>query len=301
MVTREMLSIGDYVEYSPDTAESYTLSTGTSGYSSSQTINQETNLEWKIYSINEDGTVDLISSTPTEQEVQLFGALGYNNGVYILNNICQKQYSNQELGTVARSINLEDIENKYSESGKSERDNHSSGGIRYGSSKTYQDYTYYPNLYAKEVGSGINTTTVNRNGAKRSETYYSSPTSETYSKAESLTMTNYHYILHADESKFNEAIIYDLLIENAKDYWIASRYARTDPAYGYYGLKYKVDDDTRFDGANLYDGSSSTWVDSYPYSRTNSLRIIVTINTNIKFTGGDGSEERPYKISKATN
>ena len=76
MVTREMLSIGDYVEYSPDTAESYTLSTGTSGYSSSQTINQETNLEWRIYSINDDGTV-------------------------------------------ARSINLEDIENKYSESGKS--------------------------------------------------------------------------------------------------------------------------------------------------------------------------------------
>lgn len=72
MVTRDMLSIGDYVEYSPDTAEAYTLSTGTSGYSSSQTINQETNLEWRIYSINDDGTVDLISSTPTEQEVQIF-------------------------------------------------------------------------------------------------------------------------------------------------------------------------------------------------------------------------------------
>ena len=66
--------------------------------------------------INDDGSVELISATPTSKTVYLKGALGYNNGVYILNNLCKTQYSNSGLGTTARSLNKVDIENKFTPS-----------------------------------------------------------------------------------------------------------------------------------------------------------------------------------------
>ena len=51
-----MLSIGDYVEYTPDTTSNYSILSTYSGYSSEQSIPQE-KLNWQILSINNDGTV----------------------------------------------------------------------------------------------------------------------------------------------------------------------------------------------------------------------------------------------------
>ena len=65
-ITREILKIGDYVEYTPDTAGAYSLTTAVSGYTSNQSIPQET-MKWQIMSVNEDGTVDLVSSTSTKK------------------------------------------------------------------------------------------------------------------------------------------------------------------------------------------------------------------------------------------
>ena len=87
-ITRDMLKIGDYIDYTPDSAQNYTLSsayTGTTSNSSSG-ISQE-DLNWRILNINEDGTIDLISSTPTSQTLYLRGSSGYNNGVFLLNDI----------------------------------------------------------------------------------------------------------------------------------------------------------------------------------------------------------------------
>ena len=67
-VTREMLKVGDYVEYTPDTASAYSLTSAVSGHSSNQSIPQET-LKWQIMSINQDGTIDLISENATTQRV----------------------------------------------------------------------------------------------------------------------------------------------------------------------------------------------------------------------------------------
>ena len=83
------LKVGDYVDYTYDTASAYSLSKTYSGYSSNQTISQTNSLKWRILSI-ENNQVTLISSIPTEESVCLTGALGYNNGVYLLNDICAK-------------------------------------------------------------------------------------------------------------------------------------------------------------------------------------------------------------------
>ena len=86
-VNRGDVQVGDYVAYTPDTAESYSLPTTVSGYTSDQSITQNTSLTWQVLSINDDGTIDLISNRPTTQFIYFRGAIGYNNAVYVLLNL----------------------------------------------------------------------------------------------------------------------------------------------------------------------------------------------------------------------
>ena len=69
------------------------------------------------------------------------------------------------------------------------------GGIQYGNQKTYgSGNNEYPNLYAKENGSGINTETVKTDGIDANADWYSSPTTEDSSTAnEGLTVTQTYY------------------------------------------------------------------------------------------------------------
>ena len=83
----------------------------TGGYSSNQTIAQTTGLTWKVLNVDkENDTVDIISTNPTSSTVTFANILGYNNGPYLMNEICKAQYSNKTLGVEARSINLLDME-----------------------------------------------------------------------------------------------------------------------------------------------------------------------------------------------
>lgn len=82
------IKIGDYVDYTYDTVtEGYNLKSTESGYTSNQDIRQTAGLKWRILNMNEDGTVDLISDKPTNENAYFQGALGYNNGVFLLNDI----------------------------------------------------------------------------------------------------------------------------------------------------------------------------------------------------------------------
>ena len=161
------LEIGDYVAYTPDSASSYSLSSSYSGYSRNQTISQQS-FKWRVLSVNDDGTVDLISETPTSTSIIFSGAVGYNNVVYLLNDISASLYSNDSLGVTARSINIEDIENHMTSAGLGYVHSYASS-VAWGQTKTYtiQSFSCYPNLYRYEVGSGISTTVVNTNGSKR--------------------------------------------------------------------------------------------------------------------------------------
>lgn len=163
VLKREGIKIGDYVDYSYDEIkDGYSLTKEESGYTINQSIMQTSGLKWKILNINVDGTVDLISETPTNQLVYLAGALGYNNGVLLINDICEKLYSNIHLGIKARNINLKDVEKKMNGYGIEARNSYlSSDNVQYGSLKKYsENNTSYPNLYASEKGSGINTSII---------------------------------------------------------------------------------------------------------------------------------------------
>lgn len=65
-------------------------------------------------------------------------ATGYNNSVYLLNDICKNRYSNVSLGATARSLNLEDIESRMNSRGIETRNKYKSGTIQYGTTKNIQ-------------------------------------------------------------------------------------------------------------------------------------------------------------------
>ena len=72
-------------------------------------------LGWRVLSVNEDGTVNLIANKNTGFEVSLSGINGYTNGVKALNEICSKLYGSLEINgekvISARSANVEDFYN----------------------------------------------------------------------------------------------------------------------------------------------------------------------------------------------
>ena len=157
------IKIGDSVNYTYDTASSsYTLESKYSGYSSNQTIAQTTGLTWKVLNVDkENDTVDIISTNPTSSTVRFYGALGYHNGPYIMNKICEELYSNSTLNVTARNINLLDMEQHLTPTGIATRNKYANS-VQYGKTKTYKDnYSYYPLLYDGQKGAGVNVTVAN--------------------------------------------------------------------------------------------------------------------------------------------
>ena len=299
-ITREILKIGDYVEYTPDTSSSYTLTSTVSGHSSNQTITQES-FKWRILSVNNDGTVDLISDKATEQQVYLYGELGYNNGVLILNDICSKLYGNSELNVTARSIKLEDIENKMSETGYNVRNEFNHYGIKYGNTYKIKDtpgHTYYPYLYARENGSGVNTDTIKTDGIEQSDSYYTSPTTETGTRATSLTATQTNYFLNIISENFIDENFVEI-IENG-EYIIATRatncYTIDDDVIGFELFVVITEEGKKEMGGwdLLASHASSTAIVGWGLG----IRPVVTLNSSIEFASGEGTLENPYKISR---
>ncbi len=90
--TVSILSLGDYVSYTPSST-SYTTDKSKTGYTSTQTINpSELNL-WRVLKVNNDGSVDLISEYTSSVDIYFKGKTGYLNFVGYL-NLLAKQYEN---------------------------------------------------------------------------------------------------------------------------------------------------------------------------------------------------------------
>ena len=301
VVSREGIKVGDYVNYTYDQkTEGYSLLSTQSGYTSNQTINQKSGMKWRVLNIYANGTVDLIGDVDsTDQTIGIGGALGYNNGVYLLNDICKELYSNSTLGITARSINIEDIENQMNETGCAARDAYIYNEVQYGKTKTYTGSNVnYPNLYAKEKGSGIDTVDVNTNGIGGSNNRYTSPTTETSSKATSLTTTQTYYIFSNVPANYfkdcdgNSSIVRDTIFNTGIVYWLASRYVNCDSANAYFGLRCVIT--TSLNGYSLFHSSGAAINPAY------CLRPIVTLGPDIKIKAceGENSSTNMHEISK---
>ena len=108
---------GDYVNYTPTTAQAYAPDKGEgigkyTGYTegeSEQSIPQGS-LNWRVLGKDTNGNILLISGAPTDAKLAFYGYVGYNNYEDVLNDTCNALYSNTELGATARSITMDDID-----------------------------------------------------------------------------------------------------------------------------------------------------------------------------------------------
>lgn len=252
------LKTGDYVNYTYDTVgTNYSLSPTVSGYKSNQSIPQTKSLKWRILSVNDDGSIDLISETSTDKDVYLYGALGYNNGVYVLNDICTKLYSNSSLGIKARSINIEDIEKQETKAGTTARKEYvytiENTSTQYGKTRTFKSSSgggntrWYPKAYKNDLGAGINTTTPLQPASldvpdpfKESRVGYDNPpTTETKDSVPinpGLTITQTYY--NTPINSTNYGVAGELLSAITSDYcWIASRSVVGYVTHAGYGIR----------------------------------------------------------------
>ena len=285
--------IGDYVNYTYDTAENYVLTSATCGSSSNPAdgIPQTTGLKWRILNIDEaNGTVDLISENPTGTSVYFSNILGYNNGPYLMNEICKAQYSNKSLGVNARSINLLDMEKHLTAAGIATR-NAYSDNVKYGTTKTYTSNTKYPSLYAGQKGAGVNVAEANASTiaqpdiSKGNDPYEESkaiaktePTTDnTSGTGNPLTVTQTYYNIPISTANYGDAAS---VLSNSSWYWVASRCVDTNSSYARFGLR---NANSNMGGIYMFNS------DGNPSSINNRLRPVVSLSSSILSDAKDAS------------
>ena len=253
------IKIGDSVNYTYDSAGSYSLSStysgrgysgagssspsSTGGYSSNQTIAQTTGLTWKVLNVDkENDTVDIISTNPTSSTVNFDNILGYNNGPYFMNEICKAQYSNKTLGVEARSINLLDMEKHLTAAGITNR-NACTNEVKYGTTNTYTSNTKYPSLYANQKGAGPNVSSITPSDITKGNDPYeeskpiatTEPTTDNKSgTGDPLTVTQTFYSIAIDNTNYGTA---STVLANGTSFWVAARYVGTGSSYASFGLR----------------------------------------------------------------
>ena len=263
---RTGLKVGDYINYKPDTAEGKHIQLlGTqSGHDSDQIISQE-NLNWRILKINDDGSIDIISDL-TNNKIYFKGALGYNNGVYLLNDICKELYSNTSKGGTARSVNLKDTENWLTDAGKTARDEYTnSTKIKYGETKTYTgEYSYTPDAYNSEEDENSN--------------HYTSLTTKTYTKLGILNAKKTYYNIPVNETNYGDGA---KLLSSPIEYWIATRHVECFSDHASFGLR----------SSNRWMGGSTRFKSSNVDEDYNCcLRAVVTLGSNVQITENTGND-----------
>ena len=242
------IKIGDSVNYTYDPAGSYSLSSTYSG-SSDQTIAQTTGLTWKVLNVDkENDTVDIISTNPTSSTVYFKNILGYNNGPYLMNEICKAQYSNKTLGVNARSINLLDMEKHLTSPGITARNayQYDSSTAKYGTTKTYTSNTKYPSLYANQKGAGPNVSSITPSDITKGNDPYeeskpivpkgtTEPTNDsTYGTGRPLTVTQTYYNISINDTNYGTA---STVLANGTPFWVAARYVNAGSDYAGFGLR----------------------------------------------------------------
>ena len=269
---RPGLKVGDYINYNPDTVDgkTYSLLGAQSGYDSDQTINKE-NLNWRILKINGDGSIDIISD-PTNKDVYFKGSLGYNNGVYLLNDICKELYSNTSKGVIARSINLKDMEDCLTDVGVAARNAYIHNEIQYGEAKKYTDnYSYAPDAYNLEEDENNN--------------YYTSPTMATYKKLGTLNVKQTIYYILINAENYGDAA---KVLNNSNSYWVAAHFAFLNLDNADFGLR----------SAGSYTGGYNMFFSNnidiwYAYH----IRAVVSLDSDVKINANIGdSPENAHVI-----
>ena len=287
------LKVGDYVDYHPDNVDTTYDKFGEtySGYTNGN-IGQDDSLGWRILNINEDeDTVELISDKPTSTAVYFKGARGYNNGVALLNDYCKTMYSNKSKGAVARSLNIEDIQDKMKvneATRKKAYESYSSetGTVYKTGTYSYSSNKWYPLQWKKD--NGIEGESKPKNPESSDIiSYASEDNAKDQEKSGDLIVTQTSWELGSRDMSSNfesadtrdtakaNSMYYELLCNNGGSYyWLASRYVNTGgSSSAYFGLRNV--NGGGVGGRNMFDSGSST------RDRDYYVRPVVSLPSNV--------------------
>ena len=316
-------SVGDYVKYEPDDSADYILATDVSGHNTTLPITYAHDPKtWQIMSADTDGNVNKIIGGVSSSQFTIYlkGALGYNNGVFALNDICKKRYTKSSWGITANDVHnltIEDIEEGMTESGiETLRNSYkNSNGVQYGETKKYSArLSNYPSLYAQERYSGVGVSDVrdgtqiindptganiasknklNPNGKTQSDSIYTSANTGTASaKGASLTAVQTYYYTIVSDSYFKNSIFHKLMLGTSTSYWLASRYVGSNSILT--GANFGI----RSVQSSYISGNALYYSNGTNLSANNRIRPVVTLNSNIKVKSGSGTELDPYILGK---
>jgi len=240
--------IGKYVDYVPENGVYLNIKKEYVG-TETNSINFETDttLNWKIWSI-EGNKLTIIADKPgtiggykNNGGLYLANYNGYNNGVKILNDICNTCYSNKQYGGIARSLNIEDIEKVLDTSVWSPEKYVRKNAISYLMQKEYEKTTCYPYIYSVESKAIIDDVEVEE-GIGRSEQNTLCNANAKYKKANKTikpTQTAWSNS-NIKEKNFIRNEYYDLIFKNGDEeltsYFLASRAVDLEESHINYGM-----------------------------------------------------------------
>ena len=306
--------IGKIVSYTPDTPSTgYDLSTAKSGMSMAQTIDGTYDpTTWKIMDVDENGNITKLLGIGSK-DVYLHGSKGYNNGVYLLNDICKSRYGNASLGATARNLNIEDIESRMNSKGIAAK--YHSGRTQYGTTRTFTgEYAQYPAIYAQEKYSGVEVSDVadgtqvitgsvdttaqskmNPSGKTQSEDVYTTPTTDkltTDATTLTCTQTDYPMFMANASSYFDDTNFYSMIFKTGTNFYLASRYVscNSNRSYANFGLRYVRD--SYLYSFELFSSNSTGYTSNFY------LAPVVSLGSGIQVKSGEGTTEKPYVIGK---
>ena len=281
------IPIGSYIKYTPDTVNEETLNKlieelGTysgSEANTKETLKQEMELNWRVLDVK-DGQVRLISDVATTSTIAIKGYNGYNNAVYLLDDICNKLYNNSKLTNKVQNLKIEDI-------------------TKYMTTQPIEDTTEniptnikFPNILKQEKNQTVDGSITQKiNLSEQSEFIIGSSQSNT----SILKNTYWNQSMNANAS-FKNKIYYDLFIRKGEDYyleyWMSSRCLfMYSPLIADFCVAITYSGQV---GANhLYNS------DNYESVHTATLRPVITLNSNLKLNTenpGEGTENNAYNI-----
>ena len=226
--------VGDEIEYIPNVEynkESYEVLSEYSGVDNQ--VVTPNNDKWNILAINGDGSLELISREGVTIDgyngLRLNGALGYNNGVNLLNDICYNLYSSKDKNINARNLNIGDIE-KYMSSVWNY--NEYNNPLTENNVKTYDD-GFYPLQWKNEIKSRINGSNTEGKLNKSDNGTLLMNGSE---QSNNMTIYQNYWTYEMTASNYDNEKYYNLFMNKPNSYWLASRYVNANEEYAIFGL-----------------------------------------------------------------
>ena len=243
------LKVGDFVNYTlntPTAEELAQLNSDISTYSGATDNTTKTvagsTLLCRVLEMDANGNPTKLISANGVNTLKLSAANGYNNAVFLINEMCETLYSGNQ-GTT-KSLTIEDLENSCFDSATLT----TAKGSDYGNKFRYTgSMSRYPLLATKEKRMGIDTTTETVEGntfnilntldtaldlSEQERSDLESRGGATTNATNGITVTKTFYQFNAGESNYKNATLNNLIhnspsassnTTNITTYWLASR------------------------------------------------------------------------------